>query len=232
MNAQSQRITDSTHRSSFIGGSDARIIVGDDEAALLRLWREKRGEVEPEDLSGNLIVRLGSATEELNRRWCEANSRQAITDIQQQVRQPTVRYPLSRVLATEAKVSVGNVKRSRRHCRRFSLSADQRAIQPGNSVGPLLDASGHLVGIVTRDSTRYACRSWWGIFRRTYCTQAEVARTFLDSKRIGYQTARSDQQLSSADIGDIARPFTVHIECEQASRRRLAFSLGNFLSCW
>jgi serine protease Do len=138
-----------------------------------------------------------------------------------------VGYPLSRVLATEAKVSVGNVKRSRRHCRRFSLSADQRAIQPGNSVGPLLDASGHLVGIVTRDSTRYACRSWWGIFRRTYCTQAEVARTFLDSKRIGYQTARSDQQLSSADIGDIARPFTVHIECEQASRRRLAFSLGN-----
>ena len=41
-----------THRRFFIGGSDARIIMGDDEAALLRLWREKRGEVEPEDLSG------------------------------------------------------------------------------------------------------------------------------------------------------------------------------------
>ena len=47
-------------RRYFIGGSDARIIMGDDEAALLRLWREKRGEVEPEDLSGNLIVQLGS----------------------------------------------------------------------------------------------------------------------------------------------------------------------------
>ena len=35
--------------SALIGGSDARIIMGDDEAALLRLWREKRGEVEPED---------------------------------------------------------------------------------------------------------------------------------------------------------------------------------------
>jgi hypothetical protein len=46
-------------RRSFIGGSDARIIMGDDEAALLRLWREKRGEAEPEDLSGNLIVQLG-----------------------------------------------------------------------------------------------------------------------------------------------------------------------------
>jgi len=49
--------------------SDARIIVGNDEDALVRLWREKRGEVEPEDLSGNLIVQLGVATETLNRRW-------------------------------------------------------------------------------------------------------------------------------------------------------------------
>ena len=44
---------------SFIGGSDARVIMGEDEAALLRLWREKRGEEEPEDLSDNLIVQLG-----------------------------------------------------------------------------------------------------------------------------------------------------------------------------
>ena len=47
-------------RRSFIGGSDARIIMGDDEAALIRLWREKRGEIDPEDLSGNLIVQLGA----------------------------------------------------------------------------------------------------------------------------------------------------------------------------
>jgi predicted phage-related endonuclease len=53
-------------RRSCIGGSDARVIMGDDEAALIRLWREKRGEVEPEDLTDNLIVQLGSVTEELN----------------------------------------------------------------------------------------------------------------------------------------------------------------------
>ena len=47
------------HRRHFIGGSDAREIMGGDEEALLRLWQEKRGEVEPEDLSGNLIVQLG-----------------------------------------------------------------------------------------------------------------------------------------------------------------------------
>lgn len=81
-----------TDRRSFIGGSDARIIMGDDEAALLRLWREKRGEVEPEDLSRNLIVQLGLATEELNRRWYEANTGEVVTDVQKHVRHPTIRW--------------------------------------------------------------------------------------------------------------------------------------------
>src|SRR5689334_13620636 len=57
-----------TERRTFIGGSDARIIMGSEESGLLRLWREKRGEAEPEDLSDNLIVQLGVATEDLNRR--------------------------------------------------------------------------------------------------------------------------------------------------------------------
>ncbi|MGB6287763.1 MAG: YqaJ viral recombinase family protein [Xanthobacteraceae bacterium] len=76
----------------FIGGSDARIIMGDDEAALIRLWREKRGEVEPEDLSHNLIVQLGLATEDLNRRWYQANSGQVLTDIQRHIRHPALRW--------------------------------------------------------------------------------------------------------------------------------------------
>ena len=81
-----------TGRRRFIGGSDARTIMGDDEAALIRLWREKRGEVEPEDLSGNLIVQLGLATEDLNRLWYEANTGQVITDIQKHVRHPALRW--------------------------------------------------------------------------------------------------------------------------------------------
>jgi predicted phage-related endonuclease len=79
-------------RRYFIGGSDARIIMGDDEAALHRLWREKRGEVEPVDLSGNLIVQLGVATEDLNRRWYEANTGQIVTDIQKHVRHPALKW--------------------------------------------------------------------------------------------------------------------------------------------
>src|SRR5215468_10033025 len=72
-------------RRSFIGGSDARIIMGHDETALLRLWKEKRGEVEPEDLSGNLLVQLGTVTERLNRRWYEKNTGQVVAHVQRQV---------------------------------------------------------------------------------------------------------------------------------------------------
>ena len=74
------------HRRSFIGGSDARIIMGSDESALVRLWREKRGDAGPEDLSGNLIVQLGTATEDLNRVWYERNTGQRITDVQRHVK--------------------------------------------------------------------------------------------------------------------------------------------------
>jgi predicted phage-related endonuclease len=79
-------------RRLFIGGSDARIIMGNDEAALIRLWREKRGEAEPEDLSGNLIVQLGVATEELNRSWYERNTGRRITDVQRNVKHSAIAW--------------------------------------------------------------------------------------------------------------------------------------------
>jgi predicted phage-related endonuclease len=66
--------------------------MGSDEAALIRLWREKRGEVGPEDLSGNLIVQLGTATEELNRTWYERNTGRRVTDIQRRVKHSAISW--------------------------------------------------------------------------------------------------------------------------------------------
>jgi predicted phage-related endonuclease len=82
--------TNSRSRRAFLGGSDARTIVGKDEAALVRLWREKRGEAEPEDLSDNLIVQLGKATEELNRNWYERNTGRRVGNVQRQVRHSAI----------------------------------------------------------------------------------------------------------------------------------------------
>ena len=83
---------DHKDRLTFVGGSDARIIMGEDEANLVRLWREKRGEVEPEDLSDNLIVQLGSATEDLNRRWYERNTGHTIKDVQRRIQHPVHKW--------------------------------------------------------------------------------------------------------------------------------------------
>src|SRR5262245_1148027 len=79
-------------RRGFIGGSDARVIMGSDEAALVRLWREKRGEAEPEDLSGNLIVQLGLVTEALNRHWYERNTGQTVEWVQHRLRHPVLQW--------------------------------------------------------------------------------------------------------------------------------------------
>jgi predicted phage-related endonuclease len=79
-------------RRNFVGGSDARVIMGTDEGALLRLWREKRGEVEPQDLSGNLIVQLGIVTEPLNREWFERNTGRSVRNIQKRVHHPVIRW--------------------------------------------------------------------------------------------------------------------------------------------
>jgi predicted phage-related endonuclease len=79
-------------RRYFLGGSDARIIMGADQPALLRLWQEKRGEAEPQDLSRNLIVQLGAVTEDLNRRWYEANTGQGIIDVQRHFRHTGLRW--------------------------------------------------------------------------------------------------------------------------------------------
>lgn len=64
-------IGQSPDRNSFIGGSDANIILGGQDEAVLRLWREKRGELDPVDLSDVLPVAMGVWTEDFNRQWYE-----------------------------------------------------------------------------------------------------------------------------------------------------------------
>ena len=133
-------------------------------------------------------------------------------------------YPLSGVLATDANVSVGNVSALAGladNSRYLQISAP---VQPGNSGGPLLDASGHLVGVVTAKLDALRIARFTGDIPQNvnFALKAEVARTYLDSKNIAYQTASSDKQLPPADVGEIGRPFTVHIACERLGSQAAA----------
>jgi YqaJ-like viral recombinase domain len=92
MASQFKSIADSVPRRGFLGGSDARIIMGTDEVELVRLWREKRGEVESVDLSDNLVVRLGTTTKDLNRRWYERNTGNVVRGAQRRVQHPVHKW--------------------------------------------------------------------------------------------------------------------------------------------
>ena len=62
---------DLADRKAWIGGSDANTIMSGNTDRLIQLWREKRDEAEPEDLSGILAVQMGSFTEPFNAAWFE-----------------------------------------------------------------------------------------------------------------------------------------------------------------
>ena len=129
-------------------------------------------------------------------------------------------YPLSGVLATGPNLTVGNVSALAGlgdDTRYLQISAP---VQPGNSGGPLLDMSGHLVGIVTAklDVLRVA-RATGDIAQNVnFALKAQLAREFLDSKLISYKTDKSTTRLAPADVGDIARPFTVFIACTKSEQ--------------
>ena len=63
-----------------LGGSDANIIASGDPDAILHLWQEKRGEVEPEDLSHVLPVQFGVYCEPFNLYWFELMTGRKVSD--------------------------------------------------------------------------------------------------------------------------------------------------------
>jgi predicted phage-related endonuclease len=79
-------------RRSSLGGSDARIIMSGDPKAIERLWMEKRGEVEPENLDDIIIVQMGNITEDFNIDLFEIYTGLVVTDEQNKVFHPEMDF--------------------------------------------------------------------------------------------------------------------------------------------
>ncbi len=88
-------------------------------------------------------------------------------------------------------------------------------IQPGNSGGPLLDQSGHVVAIVSASLNAVKLAATRGIIPENvnFAIKASVARAFMDANGIAYRVVASERLLPTAEIGDQARRFTNFVTC-------------------
>jgi len=85
---------DLADRKIYINASEAPTICGGDAEKRHRLWLEKTGQAEPEDLSGVLPVQLGSYTEPFNCAWFERMSGMTVTGRQDVLRNDWLRATL------------------------------------------------------------------------------------------------------------------------------------------
>ena len=126
-----------------------------------------------------------------------------------------VGYPLSGMLASGANVTAGNVSAlagMQNDTRFIQISAP---VQPGNSGGPLLDASGNIVGVVVSKLNAVKVAQITGDIPQNvnFAVSLFTLQGFLEANGVDYATAPSTKNLSTADVAEIGKRFTVLLEC-------------------
>jgi S1-C subfamily serine protease len=88
-------------------------------------------------------------------------------------------------------------------------------VQPGNSGGPLLDASGQIVGMVAGkiNALRFAKATGNIPENINFAIKPGAIRDFLDNSAVTYETAASGGDLKTAEIAGNARAYTLLISC-------------------
>jgi hypothetical protein len=123
--------------------------------------------------------------------------------------------PLSGALSKEGNLTTGNVSALaglRDDPTYLQMTAP---VQPGNSGGPLLDGSANVIGVVAAKLDAVAIAKRTGDIPQNvnFAIRADVLRAFLIRYRIDYDERASDATLAVADIADLAKAFTVQVEC-------------------
>lgn len=120
-------------------------------------------------------------------------------------------FPYAGSLSSGGVITTGSINALsglRDDTRYFQISAP---VQPGNSGGPLLDATGAVVGVVSSGLRGRGSSAPQNV---NFAIKADVARTFLSTNNLSPDGTAGGRELSIPDIGDRARTFTAFIECK------------------
>jgi S1-C subfamily serine protease len=126
-------------------------------------------------------------------------------------------YPLSGVVSSEMAVGTGSltaVAGLHGDTRQFQFSAP---IQPGNSGGPVLDENGRVVGITQSELNGMPLVAATGVLPQNvnFAIKTNTAREFLDTNQVSLDSSAGHAAMRAPEVADLARKFTVKIECLQ-----------------
>jgi len=125
-------------------------------------------------------------------------------------------YPLFGQLSDAAKVTQGNINALAGWQNDSSILQFDAPTQPGNSGGPLLDASANVVGVVSSGlSKEYAIQTDHIAQNVNFAVKSYLVEGFLTANGVTYDKAESPETLSLPKIAEKAETFTVLVGCWQ-----------------
>lgn len=124
-------------------------------------------------------------------------------------------FPLAGILASEGNFSTGTISALAGFGNDSRLLQISTPVQPGNSGGPLIDASGNVVGVIVSKLNALKLAAATGDVAQNvnFAIKASVARDFLDANDVAYRTARSAREMKPSDLADAVKRYTVAITC-------------------
>ena len=124
-------------------------------------------------------------------------------------------FPLSSILSSRGNLTVGRISALaglRDDTRFLQITAP---VQPGNSGGPLLDLSGNVVGVVESKLSALKVAVITGDVPQNvnFAIKRRIIEGFLNASDVKYATSRPVKHLDPSEVGEIAKKFTVKVEC-------------------
>jgi S1-C subfamily serine protease len=126
-----------------------------------------------------------------------------------------VGYPLQGVLSSKPSLSTGNISAMAGINDNENVYQITAPIQAGSSGGPVLDKSGLVIGIVQSKLNAVNVAKYTGDLPQNvnFAVKSDKIVEFLMANKVKFATTTKPNSLSTADIADLAKRYTLKVSC-------------------